>query len=191
MKPFDFTGIHHAAFATADLDKTVEYWRDFLGFHLAITFQGGMGKQLAFALPNRMMIYFFEWADVEPVPPKRHGDPVTGPFHFDHLALRLSSEAELYRLQDQLVENDFPVSDVLDHGYIHSIYTFDPNGIPLEFNTLKIPVDFYEHPALADPFPSEIVGRSNAPVLDRWPTPEEDDAERIILKGEDSEIFRQ
>lgn len=190
MKPFHFTGIHHAAFATADMDKTVEFWRDLLGFRLAITFDSSSGKQYAFALPMGMLIYFFEWPDISPPPPKRHGMPVKGPFHFDHIALGLASKGELFRLQDQLVECDFPVSDVVDHGYLNSIYTFDPNGIPLEFNWLSIPLDFEQHPVLADKNPSKTISQSTSPVPGRWPESEKDDLDRTILEGEDSCIFK-
>lgn len=189
MTIFKFSGIHHVAFATADMNQTVEYWRDLLGFPLAITFNGMDGRQYAFSLPGNMLIYFFEWPDVEAPHPKKHGEPVKGPFHFDHIALGLKSTDELYRLQDKLVECEMPVSDVLDHGYIYSVYTFDPNGIPVEFNCLTRPVDFRKTPVLADDRPASTVLEGAAPVPDKWPEPELDDINRTIIAGEDRDIF--
>lgn len=189
MTPLDFTGYHHAAFATADLEKTIAYWRDLLGFRLAITFKGSEGRQYAFSLPQGMVLYFFEWPEVSAPSPKRHGMPVKGPFHFDHIALGLASEAELFRLQDRLVENDFPVSNVMDHGYLRSIYTFDPNGIPLEFNTVILPVDLATDPVLADRNPSPAVKEGPAPVPNRWKEAEEEREKPEVIETEDRKLF--
>jgi len=189
MTVFSFTGIHHAAFATADMNRTIEYWRDLLGLPLAITFSGRNGRQYAFSLPGGMLIYFFEWPEVKPQPPKKHGQPVQGPFHFDHLALGLASIAELYHLQDKLVECELPVSDVIDHGYLHSIYTFDPNGIPLEFNSLVKAVNLAQTPVLADETPPPAVKEGSFPVTGKWPDALRDDANRLIIPGEDRGIF--
>jgi len=190
MKPFEFSGIHHTAFGTSNMDKTIEYWRDLLGLKLAITFKGREGKQYAFTLPGGALIYFFEWPDVQKMPPKHHGQPVKGPFHFDHLALELNTLNELQRLQDQLAESLFPVSDMVDHGFIYAIYTFDPNGIPLEFNCRNHNFDFERQPVLADPDPSTITREGVDPVPGKWPEDIDDQFERVIFEGEDRHIFR-
>jgi len=65
---------------------------------------------------------------------KDHGRPVRGPFIFDHVSFGVETEEELWELKDKLKAAGFEVSDVIDHGFIHSIYSFDPNGIPIEFS---------------------------------------------------------
>jgi len=80
------------------------------------------------------MIAFFEWPDVEKAQEKDHGAPVKGPFVFDHVSFEVESEEDLWTLKDKLEAADFWVSEVINHGFIHSIYSFDPNNIPIEFS---------------------------------------------------------
>jgi hypothetical protein len=79
------------------------------------------------------MIAFFEWPDVEKISVKDHGVPVTGPFGFDHVSFGVETDDALWYLKDKLQAGGFWVSELIDHGFIHSIYTFDPNHIPIEF----------------------------------------------------------
>ncbi len=51
---------------------------------------------------------------------------------FDHLALNLPDEEALHDLQRRLKEAGSEVTDVVDHGFIRSVYFTDPNGIALE-----------------------------------------------------------
>lgn len=173
------------------MEKTIAFWRDLLGLNLAITYSDRDGRQYAFTLPGGGLIYFFEWKNVTAPSPKHPGKPVQGPFHFDHLALCLNSRKELYRLQDQLVECDLPVSDVIDHGYIYSIYTYDPNGIPLEFNYQPEALDFFYHPVLGDKNPTGSVREGTEPVPGKWPEAELDDTTRIVIEGADRQIFKK
>lgn len=188
MTKINFETIHHTAFATADMNKTVRYWKDFLGLPVVLAIDSDEGKQYAFALSRQMLIYFFEWPDVAPIPPKRHGQPVEGPFIFDHFALNLQSMTDLYHLQDMLVEADYPVSDIIDHGYIHSIYTYDPNGIPLEFNVSIQAFDIARHPVIVDPSPVPALNQDAEPI-DIDTDPDSDDIPRPVVKGPDSIYF--
>jgi catechol 2,3-dioxygenase-like lactoylglutathione lyase family enzyme len=191
MTKFNYSGIHHAAFATADMDATVEFWRDLLGFKLVLTMDTKDGRQYAFGLSKDMLIYFFEWSGVQKVPPKRHGEPVSGPFHFDHLAIRLDSKTDLFDLQDCLVEAGRPVTDVIDHGYIYSVYTYDPNGVPLEFNTALPGFDLYENPVLTDRSASELVKRGALPTSENREDTEGWSQDRPVIQGQDAEIFKR
>ena len=51
---------------------------------------------------------------------------------FDHLSLALVDEDALVELRDRLKANNCEVTDVVDHGFLRSIYFNDPNGIALE-----------------------------------------------------------
>ena len=81
-----FNGVNHLAMATGDLDKTVRFWRDLLGMRLV----AGLGtkgfRHYFLQIDDRDLLAFFEWPGVEPVEPKAHGRPVTGPFVFDHVS---------------------------------------------------------------------------------------------------------
>jgi catechol 2,3-dioxygenase-like lactoylglutathione lyase family enzyme len=78
-------------------------------------------------------IAFFEYrgAATEPYA-KPAGLPSDEVPQFDHLSLGLSDEVALLDLRERLKRADCEVTDVVDHGFIRSIYFTDPNGIALE-----------------------------------------------------------
>ncbi len=186
-----FTGLNHLALVTGDMDKTIRYWRDLLGMRLVLTMGEPGYRQYFFEISENDLVAFFEWPDVEPVPYKRHGDPVPGPFIFDHVSFGVEQEKDLWELADKLEAADFPVSDVIDHGFIRSIYTYDPNGIPLEFSHNVSAVDIRRHPILADRAPTAVTREGSEPRLQQWPevtepTPQD---ERVITPGAGSDLF--
>ncbi|MBU2645470.1 VOC family protein [bacterium] len=185
------TAIHHVAFATADMDETISYWRDILGLKLVLGFQNEEGRQYAFAISSQMLIYFFEWQDVTRVKNKRHGEPVSGPFIFDHLAICLESLSDLHMLQDRLVNEDLPVSDIIDHGYINSIYTYDPNGIPLEFNILLPGFDLVADPVFVDNKPSRKAREGLVTPSTKKVEIENDGEIRPVVQAFDRKFFRK
>lgn len=189
---FKFRCIHHPAFATSKLDQTIRYWRDLLGFKLLLGLSKEGERQYFFGISDSFMIAFFEWPRVQPAHPKRHGEPVTGPFIFDHLAIQMESRRDLHRLQDRLIGSGLPVSDIIDHGFIQSIYTHDPNGIPLEFNVPTEGISLYHNPVIADSHPPNIAMESFDPKPQHWPTLEStEDSERAIVPGEGYEVFNE
>src|SRR5512143_976168 len=129
-----YNGVNHLAIATRNMDTTIRFWRDLLGMRLV----AGLGKtgyrHYFFEISKNDMIAFFEWPGVQPVEEKEHGRPVSGPFVFDHVSFGVETEDDLWELKDKLNAAEIWVSEVIDHGFIHSIYAFDPNGIPVEFS---------------------------------------------------------
>lgn len=186
-----FNGVNHLAMATGDMDKTIRFWRDLLGMRLI----AGLGKpgyrHYFFEISKDDMIAFFEWPGVKPVVEKDHGEPVSGPFVFDHVSFGVDTEDDLWELKDRLSAAGFEVSDVIDHGIIHSIYAFDPNGIPIEFSHNVVGVDVRKHPQMADIVPTEAAKEGAEPLADKWPsivkrTPQ---SERKVYPGAGSELF--
>lgn len=165
-----FTGINHLAMATSDIDATIRFWRDLLGMRLVIGLGRPGYRHYFFEISDNDMIAFFEWADVEPIPEKDHGVPVSGPFAFDHLSIEVAGEADLWEIKDRLEAAGFWVSEAIDHGFIHSIYTFDPNNIPIEFSAPVPGVDPRRNPVNADSRPSAAALEGPEPRPDRWPT---------------------
>jgi catechol 2,3-dioxygenase-like lactoylglutathione lyase family enzyme len=188
---FKFNGVNHLAMATGDMDKTIRFWRDLLGMRLV----AGLGKpgyrHYFFQISETDLIAFFEWPGVEPVAKKEHGRPVSGPFIFDHISFGVETEDDLWSLKDRLEAADFPVSDVIDHGFIHSIYAHDPNGIPIEFSHNVEGVDIRKEPQMRDRAPSQITLEGVESQSSIWPkvtmpTPK---SERIVYPGAGSELF--
>ncbi len=188
---FKFNGVNHLAMATGDMDKTIRFWRDLLGMRLV----AGLGqpgyRHYFFQISDTDLFAFFEWPEVKSVVKKEHGRPVSGPFIFDHVSFGVETEDDLWVLKDRLEAAGFPVSDVIDHGFIHSIYAHDPNGIPIEFSCNTEGVNIRKEPQLRDKAPSEITLEGAEPQSGIWPkvttpTPE---SERMVYPGAGSELF--
>ena len=186
-----YTGINHLAMVTGDMDRTVRFWRDLLKMRLV----GGMGRpgyrHYFFEISANDMIAFFEWPGVDPLPEKDHGVPVRGPVGFDHLSIEVRSNEDLWEVRDTLEAAGIWVSEVIDHGFIHSIYAFDPNNIPIEFSATVPEVDLRRHPANHDRHPSAVAREGADPVPGKWPavTQPTPVAERAVYPGE-GEVFR-
>ncbi|HUJ18606.1 MAG TPA: VOC family protein [Nitrospirota bacterium] len=186
-----YTGVNHLALATGNMDETIRFWRDLLGMRLI----AGLGKpgyrQYFLQVSDHDMIAFFEWPGVSPVEEKEHGRPVKGPFAFDHVAFGVQDEDELWKLKERFEAAGIWVSEVIDHGFIHSIYSFDPNGIPVEFSYYVPGTDVRKSPLMADREPTLLAREGAEPRFDRWPaaaapTPRE---KRRIYPGAGSELF--
>ena len=189
-----YTGVNHLALATGDMDRTIRFWRDLLGMRLV----AGLGRpgyrHYFFQISETDLVAFFEWPDVAPLPEKDHGRPVAGPFGFDHVSFGVASADDLWALKARLEAAGVFVSEVIDHGFIHSIYAHDPNGIPIEFSHEVQGVDVRRNPAMRDSAPS-AVAREGAEPQDRvWPpgqaqpvSPED----RVVYPGAGSELFHQ
>jgi catechol 2,3-dioxygenase-like lactoylglutathione lyase family enzyme len=186
-----FNGVNHLAMATGDLDKTIRYWRDLLGMRLV----AGVGhpgyRHYFFEISDTDMIAFFEWPGVEPMPQKDHGAPVKGPFGFDHVSFGVETEEALWELKHKLDAAGFWVSEVVDHGFILSIYSFDPNEIPVEFSYAKRGEEIRKTPRMVDKAPSDITKEGSEPQFDKWPkvTDPTPPAARKVYAGAGSELF--
>ncbi len=186
-----FNGVNHLAMVTGNMDSTILFWRDLLGMRLV----AGLGRigyrHYFFQISDTDLIAFFEWSGIEPVPKKDHGRPVQGAFIFDHVSFGVETEDDLWELKDKLNTAGFHVSDVIDHGFIHSIYTFDPNGIPIEFSVNVPGRDPRKSPRMVDTTPSPVTLEGPDPHPDKWPEVKKPTlkTERIIYPGAGSELF--
>jgi catechol 2,3-dioxygenase-like lactoylglutathione lyase family enzyme len=187
----NFNGVNHLAMATGDMDRTIRFWRDLLGMRLV----AGLGqpgyRHYFFQISESDLIAFFEWPGVESVPEKDHGRPVKGPFIFDHVSFGVVTEDDLWELKDRLEAAGFHVSDMIDHGFIHSIYAHDPNGIPIEFSHNVEGINIRKEPQMRDQSPSQLTLEGAEPRMERWPgvkmpTPP---SERTVYQGAGSELF--
>jgi len=188
-----FNGINHLAMVTGDMDKTIRFWRDLFGMRLV----AGMGKPgyriYFFEISENDLIAFFEWPDVKPIPEKDHGYPVSGQLVFDHISFGVETKDDLWEIKDRLEAADIWVTEVVDHGFIHSIYTFDPNEIPIEISYNVEGIDIRRNPRMEDSAPSDIAKEGPEPCHDWWPkverpTPEN---ERKVYPGEWQELFKK
>jgi catechol 2,3-dioxygenase-like lactoylglutathione lyase family enzyme len=181
-----YTGINHLAMVTHDMDMTIRFWRDLLGMRLV----AGLGRtgyrHYFFEISEHDMIAFFEWPHVEKIPEKDHGVPVKGPLAFDHVSLEVAADEDLWELKARLEAAGVWVSELIDHGFIHSIYAFDPNNIAIEFSAPVQDVDVRKSPKLKDKQPSVVAMEGHEPQPGHWPEPAgiTPQTERKVYPGE-------
>ena len=168
-----YNGVNHIALATGKIDETIRFWRDLLGMRLIAGIAESGNMQYCFEISECCSAAFFEWPEVEPVPEKEHGRVVAGPFAFDHIAFGLESEDDLWELKDKLNAAGIWVSEVIDHGFLHSIFSFDPNGIPIEFAWNVEGIDIRKTPVMTEPSPTEIAAEGAEPQEGKWPSVED------------------
>jgi len=171
------------------MEGTIRFWRDLLGMRLV----GGLGKKgyklYFFEICPQNYVVFFEWPNVEPVAEKDHGIPVSGPMVFDHVSFRVEDDESLCALRETLDAAGFWVSDVIDHGIIHSIYSFDPNGIPIEFSAVVEGVDLGADPRLVDTAPGPAALEGPEPVAGTWPKSRRTSVQSPAANGFDPECL--
>ena len=120
---------------TPDMDSTVRFYHGVLGMRIVATLSAGPMRHYFFEIGPQNTLAFFGWDDT-PVDTeslsKPAGIPPSLPAQFDHLSFNLPDEQALVELQARLRAHEVEVTDLVDHGFLRSIYFTDPNGIALE-----------------------------------------------------------
>ena len=132
-------GLHHFAYRCRDAEETRHFYEDILGLPLAHVIKAdrvpSTGEEcpyvhVFFQMRDGSFIAFFDLGDnVAPAP------SLNTPAWVNHLALRMNSVDEVLAAKKRLEEADIAVVGMTDHGFVQSIYFFDPNGIRLELTT--------------------------------------------------------
>jgi len=126
-------GVNHLALITGDMDTTVRFYHGVLGARLVATIGTPDFRHYFFEIGPGQTVAFFEYTSARPASfAKPAGVPDRRAIQFDHLSLDLADEAGLESLQARLKAYGCEVTDVVDHGFVRSIYFSDPNGIALE-----------------------------------------------------------
>ena len=146
MKHF---GMHHLGLATHNMEATLLFYEDILGFEAKVCDLlepkgGGLIRHAFLDVGNGEMIAFMECNDVPGVaddfdPGLNRGLGIAG--GVIHFAFAAQSEADLLAKQQELRDKQVEVTDVVDHGWCQSIYFRDPNNLQLEFCVLSGSLD--------------------------------------------------
>ena len=156
-------GVNHLALVTTDMDATVRFWHGVLDARLVTTLATPAFRHYFFEIGEGDTVAFFEYIGVEmDTFAKPAGVPYRQASQFDHLSMDLADEDALIRLRNRLKEHGCEVTDVVDHGFIRSIYFNDPNGIALEATFWLLdptgrPADYGDRRLFADPDPVPAV----------------------------------
>jgi catechol 2,3-dioxygenase-like lactoylglutathione lyase family enzyme len=156
-------GVHHLALVTPDMDATVRFWHGVLDARLVSTLATPAFRHYFFEIAPGSTVAFFEFTGQElETFAKPAGVPYAKASQFDHLSLHLPDEDALLRLRDRLKAHGCEVTDVIDHGFLRSIYFSDPTGIALEASWWTLdptgrPVDQADERLFSDPDPVPAV----------------------------------
>ena len=132
-------GLHHFAWKCRDVEETIDFYEGILGLPHVHTiekdFVPSTGeyapyKHIFFAMKDGSFIAFFDLGD-------NLGAKTNTDEWVVHFAMAVNNEQELLEAKNHLEANGIGVIGPTDHGFIRSIYFFDPNGLRLEitYNT--------------------------------------------------------
>jgi catechol 2,3-dioxygenase-like lactoylglutathione lyase family enzyme len=124
-------GINHLALVTPDMDATVRFYAGVLGMRLVATTMAGPMRHYFFEMGPGNTIAFFEVAGAETFA-KPAGARSTRAIQMDHLSFNVADAAALRTVRERVLAAGSEISEVIDHGFICSVYFTDPNGIALE-----------------------------------------------------------
>jgi catechol 2,3-dioxygenase-like lactoylglutathione lyase family enzyme len=169
-------GVNHLALVTSDMDETVRFYAGVLGARLVATVGTPSFRHYFFEFGTNSTVAFFEYRDVASASyAKPAGVPVPEAAQFDHLSFDLVDEEALVDLRERLKNANCEVTDVVDHGFIRSIYFTDPNGIALEASywvvdpTGHAELSFDDPRLFGDPDPVPALREIAAGALTRVP----------------------
>ncbi len=127
--------LNHVAYRCRDASETAEFYAGVLGLPLAHTIvqdtvpstgQYAPHAHVFFQLGDGSWVAFFDVIDEDHVPQE------TNPDWAQHLALEVDSVEILAEKKARLEAHGISVLGPVDHGFIQSIYFFDPSGHRLE-----------------------------------------------------------
>ncbi|MGH9062673.1 MAG: VOC family protein [Acidimicrobiales bacterium] len=156
-------GINHLALITPDMDETVRFYHGVLGARLVADLAGPTFRHYFFEFGAGNTVAFFEYRGVAVETfSKPAGVPDSRAVQFDHLSFNLPDEDALLALRDRLKGAGCEVTDVIDHGFLRSVYFSDPHGIALEASYWVVdptgrPADYGDEGLFADPDPVPAV----------------------------------
>ncbi len=154
------------------MDETVRFWHGVIGARLVATIGTAAFRHYFFEIGPGDTVAFFEYQGRRiDAFSKPAGMPYERASQFDHLSMELADEEALLRLRDRLKSHDCEVTDVVDHGFLRSIYFNDNNGIALEASWWVLdptarPADYGDERLFADPDPVAAVAELAKGELD-------------------------
>lgn len=128
-------GLHHVAYRCRDAEETRRFYEEVLGLELAAALAfdtdpaGGPLRYLHifFRMGDGRYVAFFDLPDHARPDLFRNLSGFTR-----HLALEVADEPALLAGKARLEANGYKVDGPIDHGFVRSVYTWDPNGIQVE-----------------------------------------------------------
>lgn len=130
------SGFHHVAYRCRDAAETRKFYGNLLGLKeaAALAFDkdpAGNDRpymHLFFEMGNGSYLAFFD----APSTAAPEGFTMKDGIEDYHFAFEAGSMEELELFKNRLTEAKVPAFGPIDHGFCHSLYFFDPNGLACE-----------------------------------------------------------
>ena len=130
---------HHVAYRCRDAEQTRWFYEDVIGLPLAAALVleeiPGLNEptpymHLFFEMANGDMIAFFD------EPQGATAEQFSRAHSFDrHIAFEVDGEDELLAWQERINNKGVSCLGPIDHGFVKSVYMYDPNGLQVEITT--------------------------------------------------------
>ena len=140
-------GVSHIALAVKDIEATHRFYTEAMGFELVkvelVPQKGGFARHAFYSTGSNVdqLIAFWDLSNVPGSENLRTDicrdlglDPLT-----NHIAFQADDVADIERRKQRWLDFGRDVLEI-DHGWVHSIYTEDPDGIAVEFAVLTKPL---------------------------------------------------
>ena len=116
--------IGHVHLTVADLERSLLFYRDLLGFEITTRYGDSAVFLSAGGYHHHIGLNTWAGKGVTP-PPQGH----SGLFHF---AILFPTRKELAKILQRIILSDYPLSGTADHGVSEALYLNDPDGIGIE-----------------------------------------------------------
>ncbi len=119
--------IGHIHLTVSDLQRSLAFYRDLLGFEITTNYGDSAVFLSAGGYHHHIGLNTWSGKGAPPPPPG-----TTGLYHF---AILYPSRKELARVLKRLYEKNYPIEGASDHGVSEAIYLKDPDGNGVELYT--------------------------------------------------------
>lgn len=117
------TRIGHIHLTVSDMDASLKFYRDILGFEITQSLHGAVFLSIG---SYHHIIGLNTWSSKNPSSPK------PGQIGLYHFAILYPGKKELAMAIKRLLKFNYPISGSSDHGVSQSIYLYDPDGNGIE-----------------------------------------------------------
>ena len=131
-EPRTHTSIHpqvrpgHIHLRVSDLERSMTFYRDVLGFDLVQEWQGTVAFMSAGGYHHHIALN--TWRSLGGPP------PAEGHAGIHHIAFTYPTRKDLAIAYQRLLDHGVEISSLLDHGVTEAIYFNDPDGIGIEIS---------------------------------------------------------
>lgn len=118
------TRIGHVHLTVADLERSLWFYRDILGFEVTTHYGNSAVFLSAGGYHHHIGLNTWAGKGAAPPPPGHSG--------LYHFAILFPSRKELAKALKRLMDANYPITGISDHGVSEAVYLDDPDGIGIE-----------------------------------------------------------